>query len=87
MEPVDRKAAIVQIRYNTESDGKNMAWRMILDGQELLVNTIDIQTPSHTSSDWLQDKQVVKHHITVLDCRVKIDEKGEAVITGDASSN
>lgn len=82
METVDRKAAIVQIRYNTESDGRNRAWRMIVDGQELLVNGIDIQTSSHTSSDWLQDKQVLKHHITVLDCRVKIDENGDAVITG-----
>lgn len=82
MEPVDTKAAIVQIRYNTESDGKNKAWRMIVDGQELLVNAIDIQTPSHTSSDWLADKQVFKHHITVPDCRVQVDKNGNATITG-----
>jgi hypothetical protein len=87
MEIVDKKAAIVQIRYNTESDGKNKAWRMIVDGHELLVNGIDIQTRSHTSSDWLQDKRVLKHHITIVDCRVKIDENGEAVITGNPATH
>lgn len=87
MEIVDKKAAVVQIRYNTESDGKNKAWRMIVDGHELLVNGIDIQARSHTSSDWLQDKKLLKHHITVLDCRVKIDENGEAVITGNPATH
>lgn len=81
MIPLDKPAALVQIRYNTESDGKNKAWRMIVDGHELLVNGIDIQAPSRTSADWMQDKQVFKHHITVVDCRVQINENGDAIIS------
>lgn len=83
MEILDSTASVVRIRYNTESDGKNKAWRLIVDGRELLVNGIDIQTHSHTSSDWLEDRQVFKHHITVLNCHVQIDETGNALITGN----
>lgn len=82
MMKVDRPAAVVQIRYNTESDGRHKAWRMIIDGHELLVNGIDIQTHSHTSADWMQDKQVFKHHITVVDCRVQVNENGDAILSG-----
>lgn len=84
MELTEQKADVVLIRYNTDSDGKNRAWRMIVDGQELQVNSIEIQTSSRTSADWMQDKQVFKHHITVQNCRVQVNEKGDALITGRA---
>lgn len=66
-------ATLVQIRYNTESDGKNLCWRLLIDGQEKLVNGIKIDKPCKTSTDWLEDKQVFKHHISVGQCTITID--------------
>jgi len=70
----------VLIRYNTESDGRTLPWRLLLDGKEYLVNEIKIEKASYTSTDWLEDKQCFKHHITVNDCEVSIDDKLHAVI-------
>ena len=64
----------VLIRYNTESDGKALQWRLLLDGSEQLANTIAIEKPCHTSTDWLEDKQCFKHHISVNECEVHIDD-------------
>jgi adenylylsulfate kinase len=65
----------VKVRYNTESNGVEKVWRLLADGKELLVNEIHIRKPSVTSSDWLEEKQCMKHHITVKDCLLHIDEK------------
>jgi hypothetical protein len=70
----------VLIRYNTESDGKSLLWRLLLDGKEHLVNSISIEVPCFTSTDWLEEKQVFKHHISVGDCEVTIDERLHALI-------
>lgn len=66
-------AQTVQIRYNTESDGKTLCWRLLIDGKEQVVNGISVNKPCQTSTDWLEDKQTFKHHITVTDCTVSID--------------
>lgn len=68
------KASLVQIRYNTESDGQRLCWRLLIDGREELVNGIQINKPCWTTTDWLEDKQTYKHHISVKDCKVSIDE-------------
>lgn len=65
----------VKVRYNTESNGKDKIWRLLVNDKELLVDEIDIRKPSITSSDWLEEKQCMKHHITVKDCLLHIDEK------------
>jgi hypothetical protein len=64
----------VRIRYNTESDGKQLLWRLLLDGAEHLVNSVKIETPCQTTTDWLEDKQCYKHHVSVYDCEVYIDD-------------
>lgn len=66
-------ARIVQIRYNTESDGRSLCWRLLIDGKEKLVNEIQIEKPCRTTADWLEDRQTIKHHITVEDCVVYIE--------------
>ena len=71
----------VHLRYNTESDGKVLLWRLLIDGEEHLVNSIQVNAPCFTCTDWLEDKQVFKHHITVADCTVQIDEERKAVIS------
>lgn len=63
----------VRIRYNTESDGKQLQWRLLLDGTERLVNSIKVEKSCQTTTDWLEDKQCYKHHISVFDCEVFID--------------
>lgn len=63
----------VKIRYNTESDGKNLIWRLLIAGQEHLVNHLAINCPCETTTDWLEDKQVTKHHITVRHCILYIE--------------
>ena len=74
-------AFIVQIRYNTDSNGVENAWRLIMDGKEILVNHIDIRKQCKTSCDWLEDKKAFKHHITIHNCIVQIDGNNNAVIS------
>ena len=65
---------MAHVRFNTESDGKHLLWRLVLDGEELLVNSIKIEKACFTSTDWLEDKQCFKHHISVADATVEIDD-------------
>lgn len=73
--PAGHRVDTVKVRYNTESNGKEKVWRLLVNGEELLVDEIEIQKSSSTSSDWLEDKQCLKHHITVKDCLLHIDEE------------
>lgn len=75
------RANTVQIRYNTESDGRKLCWRLRIEGEEILVNSINLQVPCQTTTDWLEDKQVFKHHITANNCIVTIDADTQATIT------
>ena len=65
---------IARVRYNTESDGNQFLWRLVVDGEEHLVNSIRIEKPCTTTTDWLEDKQCFKHHVSVADCHVYIDD-------------
>lgn len=67
-----KQASLIQIRYNTESDGTNLCWRLLVDGKEMLVNGIEIKAACRTTTDWLEDKQVYKHHISVTNCKIDI---------------
>lgn len=71
---MNKHCKLARIRFNTESDGKTLLWRLILDGDELLVNSIRVEKISYTSTDWLEDKQCFKHHISVADAQVEIDD-------------
>jgi hypothetical protein len=72
---------LVQVRYNTKSDGSHLCWRLILDGAEHLANYIAVEAPCCTTKDWIEDQKVFKHHITIHNCRVIIDEDNNAKIT------
>lgn len=75
-------ANLVRLRYNTDSDGKTLLWRLIIDGQERLVNNVKVEKPSFTSTDWMPELNCYKHHISIKDCTVSIDpETKEATIS------
>jgi hypothetical protein len=76
------QAGLVRIRYNTESDGRVLVWRMVIDGKERLVNNIKVEKPCFTSSDWMEELGCYKHHISIQDCTISIHpDTQEATIT------
>jgi uncharacterized membrane protein len=44
-----------QIRYNTLSTGERDRWRLIENGNEILVSDIKIEGHVETSKDWIED--------------------------------
>lgn len=78
---MDRVVQLVRIRYNTESNGTDLCWRLLIGDEEHLVHHIDVNAPCITSRDWLEDKQQYKHHITLNNCRVVISDDLIATIT------
>ncbi|AYL97893.1 hypothetical protein [Mucilaginibacter celer] len=75
-----KKVQLAHIRYNTNSDGQNQCWRLVLDGEEILVESVQIEAPVFTSKDWIEPIGQFKHHISVRDCSVMINETGDALI-------
>lgn len=54
----------IKIRYNHDcNDGKSY-WRAIINGEEFHVEHIEINVPSKTTKDYLEDKKDFKWHIT-----------------------
>jgi len=78
---VNKEVALARIRYNTESNGEDQCWRLMLDGEEILVEAVHIHAPTFTSRDWIEHVNKFKHHISVKNCRVDINEDGVALIT------
>ncbi|MCQ6956396.1 hypothetical protein [Mucilaginibacter aquariorum] len=78
---INKKVALAQIRFNTESDGCSFCWRLILDEEEIIVDAVDIRAPTFTSKDWVEPIQKFKHHISVVNCVIHIDQQGKAIIT------
>lgn len=78
---MNKKVAVARIRYNTESNGEDLCWRLVLDGEEILVEAVHIDAPTFTSRDWVGPVNKFKHHISVQNCRVDITEDGVALIT------
>jgi hypothetical protein len=78
---MNKQVALAQIRFNTESNGQDLCWRLVLDGEEILVDSVNIHAPVFTSRDWIEPISKFKHHISVADCHVHIDETGTALIT------
>jgi hypothetical protein len=76
-----QQVSLAHIRYNTDSNGQDLCWRLVLDGQEVLVESVQIHAPVFTSRDWIEPISQFKHHISVRDCLVHIGEAGNAVIT------
>jgi hypothetical protein len=78
---MNKNVSLARIRFNTDSDGIKQCWRLILDGEEVLVESVNIQAPVFTSRDWIEPIQKYKHHISVAECHVHIDDEGIALIT------
>ena len=53
-----------QIRFNVHSKTENERWRLITDGQEVLVSNIVINGHTATTMDWMEDIQEYKWHIS-----------------------
>ena len=54
----------INIRYNTNFPNKSQyQWRVIVGGIEHLVNSVRIETPSYTSSEFIEGHGI-KHHFT-----------------------
>jgi len=78
---MNKQVSLANIRYNTDSNGEDQCWRLVLDGEEILVDTVHIHAPVFTSRDWIEPIGRFKHHISVRDCNVRIDAEGTALIT------
>ena len=83
---MNKQVSLVQIRYNTDSNGQDQCWRLVLDGEEILVESVHIHAPIFTSRDWIEPIGKFKHHISVRDCNVLIDEEGTALITASVKT-
>lgn len=57
------KEKIYQIRYNTQSKSKNDRWRLLCDGEEILVSEIKIKSKVYTTEDFIEGVGL-KYHVT-----------------------
>lgn len=71
----------ISIRFNTQSDGINQAWRLILDETEFLTNKITVKGTTETSRDWMGDHTKWKHHITIKEAFVDFDPVHTVIYT------
>ena len=61
-----------QIRYNTISKNESERWRLIENGNEILVSDIIIDGHTHTTKDWMSEINDYKWHISCVGhCVVK----------------
>jgi uncharacterized membrane protein len=61
-----------QIRFNTVSKSENDRWRLIEDGNEILVSNIIIDGHTYTTKDWIEEVNDFKWHISCTGhCEVK----------------
>lgn len=68
-----------QVRYNTNSKSEDERWRLIENGNEILVSSILIDGHTYTSKDWISEINEWKWHISCTGyCEVK---NGVAYIT------
>ena len=58
------KSKQFQIRFNTVSTCEEDRWRLITDGEEILVSNIVVDGHTSTSKDWMQDIKDYKWHIS-----------------------
>lgn len=56
---------VFQIRYNTAATSDSNCWRVIdSNGNEILVDGINILVPCITTKDWIEEIQQYKYHLT-----------------------
>jgi len=61
-----------QIRFNTVSKSEDDKWRLIEDGNEILVSNIIIDGHTYTTKDWIEEVNDFKWHISCTGhCEIK----------------
>lgn len=53
----------VKIRYNTNSNGERLSWRILIDDVEHLASDIEVNVPTTTTKDFVRGVGY-KHHLT-----------------------
>lgn len=54
-----------RIRYNTNSTNDKNCWRIIReDNSEVLADSVDIQVPTFTTKDWIEEIGAYKYHLS-----------------------
>ena len=67
-----QKPKVYQIRFNTVSKSENDRWRIIEDGNEVLVSNIIIDGHTYTTKDWIEEINDWKWHISFSGhCEIK----------------
>ena len=61
-----------QIRYNTVSTNDTERWRLIENGNEILISDVIVDGHTHTTKDWMPEINDYKWHISCVGhCVVK----------------
>jgi len=62
------KIKVFQIRYNTSSTNEHERWRLIENGNEILIADIIVDGYTYTTKDWIPDLNEYKWHISCKGC-------------------
>ena len=67
-----QKPKVYQIRFNTHSKSEDDRWRLIENGNEILISDIIIDGHTYTTKDWMEEINDWKWHISCSGhCEVK----------------
>jgi uncharacterized membrane protein len=66
------QSKVYQIRFNTHSKDDSDRWRLIENGNEIIVSHIVVDGHTYTTKDWMQDINDFKWHISCVGhCEIK----------------
>jgi len=66
------ESKIYQIRFNTHSKDDSDRWRLIENGNEIIVSHIVVDGHTYTTKDWIEDINEWKWHISCIGyCEIK----------------
>lgn len=66
------KSKTYQIRFNTHSKDESDRWRLIENGNEIIVSNVVVDGHTHTTKDWMDDIKDWKWHISCVGhCQIK----------------
>ncbi len=57
---------VYQIRFNTNSKSESDRWRLIENGNEIVVSHVIIDGRTYTTKDWMSDINDFKWHISCI---------------------
>jgi uncharacterized membrane protein len=66
------ESKVYQIRFNTHSKDDSDRWRLIENGNEIIVSHIVVDGHTYTTKDWIEDINDWKWHISCIGhCEIK----------------